>query len=120
MPTTQSSSTSVSLVDGIQPWREDDWERYVELYSPMLTRWCLVHGLHGNDAADVIQEVHLAVWQHIDNFKHEGGQHSFSRLALHDCEACGRNFYRKRNRERNLSEEAAAANTLQSSHHAPP
>jgi RNA polymerase sigma-70 factor (ECF subfamily) len=53
-------STSGSLLARLrQPGDAAAWERFVELYSPVLYHWAHRSGLNGADAADLVQEVFL-------------------------------------------------------------
>jgi hypothetical protein len=65
-------STSVSLLEHIQGGDNQDWQRFVTLYAPLIYRWCQRSGLHRADADDVIQDVFVAVWQHIADFRSGG------------------------------------------------
>jgi RNA polymerase sigma-70 factor, ECF subfamily len=44
------------------------WERLVDVYAPLVYRWCRRAGVRADDAPDVVQEVFLAVATHIDQF----------------------------------------------------
>jgi RNA polymerase sigma-70 factor (ECF subfamily) len=51
-------STSVSLLRRLNgDEREVAWERFVELYAPLIYHWTLRAGLPRSDAADCVQEV---------------------------------------------------------------
>lgn len=51
-------STSPSLLERLrQPEDAAAWERFVELYGPVLHHWALRSGLGAADAADLVQEV---------------------------------------------------------------
>jgi RNA polymerase sigma-70 factor, ECF subfamily len=52
------NSTSVSLLRRLHSEeREIAWERFVELYAPLIYSWTLRSGLSGSDAADCVQDV---------------------------------------------------------------
>ena len=59
-----SSSTSRSLLDKLRADDAAAWERLVSLYAPLVLYWCRRLGLQETDAADVFQEVFLAVATH--------------------------------------------------------
>jgi RNA polymerase sigma-70 factor (ECF subfamily) len=71
MSLTESSSTSVSLVDGIRRRLDSDWERYARVYSPLIASWCCARGVRGSNIADLVQQVHAVVVDKIDNFDYE-------------------------------------------------
>ncbi len=51
-------TTSVSLLLRLrQPGDQPAWERFVDLYTPLLFHWARRAGLQGPDAADLIQDV---------------------------------------------------------------
>ena len=51
-------STSVSLLRRLHTdEKEIAWERFVELYAPLIYHWTLRAGLSGDDAADCVQNV---------------------------------------------------------------
>lgn len=72
-----SSSTSLGLLQGLQANEQLAWQRLVELYSPLLDHWCRLAGLQEADAADVRQEVFLAVSRKIGDFRREPAAGSF-------------------------------------------
>jgi RNA polymerase sigma-70 factor (ECF subfamily) len=53
------------------------WERLVALYTPLVYRWCRCSGLQAADAANVGQEVFLAVARKIGDFRRDRPQDSF-------------------------------------------
>ncbi len=72
-----SFSTSIGLVRGAQTGDGASWKRLVALYSPLVYGWCRDGGLPPGDAADVLQEVFLAVWQGRNGFAHDRKGQSF-------------------------------------------
>jgi len=67
-----SSSTSNNLFLGIRTHDSLAWSRFVELYSPLIYRWIRRTGIREAYAADIGQEVFLAVARSIGNFQREG------------------------------------------------
>jgi RNA polymerase sigma-70 factor (ECF subfamily) len=53
------------------------WERLTNLYCPLVYGWARRAGLEAEDAADVVQEVFLAVVTHLPNFRHGGAGDTF-------------------------------------------
>lgn len=66
-----SAGTSRSLLGRIKTGDTAAWDQLVQLYAPLIVVWCGRWGLHHQDVADVLQEVFLAVTQHIGSFRKE-------------------------------------------------
>lgn len=72
------NSTSVSLLNRVQ--QKDDsknWNRLVELYTPLLLRWLRKYEIQASDADDLVQEVLLAVSKDLKSFDHNGRPGAF-------------------------------------------
>ncbi len=65
------TSTSRSLLDRVRADDAAAWDRLVRLYAPLVFYWCRRWGLQDEDAADIFQEVFLAVATHIGSFRKE-------------------------------------------------
>ncbi len=65
--------TSLSLLDRVRANETSAWERLVSLYTPLLGRWCRQCGLQDADAANIRQEVFLAVAKHIGEYQRAAG-----------------------------------------------
>jgi RNA polymerase sigma-70 factor, ECF subfamily len=63
-----ADSTSTSLLERVRQRDGDAWSRMARLYAPLVYRWARQGGLQASDAADVVQNVFLAVASHIDGF----------------------------------------------------
>ena len=64
----------------IERARTDDpaaWAALVDLYGPLVLQWCRHWQLQDNDAADVLQDVFLAVAKHLAGFRKERPAHTF-------------------------------------------
>jgi RNA polymerase sigma-70 factor (ECF subfamily) len=72
-----SSSTSTGLLDRVKDRDPEAWRRLARLYSPLVYRWARQCNLQPNDAADVVQEVFVAVARSIDSFRHDLPHSSF-------------------------------------------
>lgn len=72
----ESGTTSLSLLPRVQARDPEAWERIVRLYSPLVFHWCRRAGLSAEDAADVLQNVFLAVAKGIGDF-HRDANGSF-------------------------------------------
>jgi RNA polymerase sigma-70 factor (ECF subfamily) len=77
-PSAGSNSISSTLLVQLQANRPEAWQRLVQLYSPMIYRWCRRSGVMADDAADVLQEVLLAVTRHVSEFRRDGPHDSFT------------------------------------------
>lgn len=53
------------------------WSEFVEIYTPIVYRYCRKHGLQDEDAADVAQEVLLGVAARVPQFQYDRRQGSF-------------------------------------------
>ncbi len=65
-------TTSASLLERLrQPEQPAAWERFVELYAPLLYDWARRRGLQESDAADLIQEVFTLLLQKLPEFSYD-------------------------------------------------
>jgi RNA polymerase sigma-70 factor (ECF subfamily) len=68
-------STSISLLWRLkQPNREDDWQRFVDLYAPLIYHWCRSQGLNTTDAPDLVQEVLVVLVTKLPEFEYDPTQ----------------------------------------------
>jgi RNA polymerase sigma-70 factor (ECF subfamily) len=101
MPPTIShdSSTSHTLLERVKLRQPEAWRRLVELYGPIVYRWCRRYRLFPDDAADIVQEVFANVARHVDRFEHRtqhGGFRSWLSTITHN-EVC--DFLRREQRQ---------------------
>jgi RNA polymerase sigma-70 factor, ECF subfamily len=86
-----------SLLQRVRDLDPDAWDRVVELFGPVVLRWCRQSGLSLHDAADVVQEVWTAVLPGMARFRRDRPGDSFrgwlwtiTRNAIrdhfHDCD----------------------------------
>jgi RNA polymerase sigma-70 factor (ECF subfamily) len=70
-------STPPSLIERLRD-RADEaaWTRFVKLYTPLLLYWARRAGLRPPDAADLVQDVLLLLYQKLPEFTYDP-QHSF-------------------------------------------
>src|SRR5438046_1738059 len=67
--------TSVSLLERLrQPNAAPDWNRLVELYSPLVHTWAKRAGLQDADAADLAQEVFAHLLTKLPEFQYDPGR----------------------------------------------
>jgi RNA polymerase sigma-70 factor (ECF subfamily) len=74
----ESNSTRASLLVRVCDHNDRRaWDQFVEIYSPMVHRYCRRAGLQDADATDVVQEVMVAVSRAIGRFDHRPGRATF-------------------------------------------
>jgi RNA polymerase sigma-70 factor (ECF subfamily) len=73
-----SSTTSRNLVDRVKAGDPAAWDRLVNLYSPLVYRWCRGWDLPDQEIADIFQEVFHAVATHVASFRKETRSDTFS------------------------------------------
>jgi RNA polymerase sigma-70 factor (ECF subfamily) len=69
--------TSTGLLAGVKARDQEAWRRFVELYGPLVDRWCRRFGLQGADLEDVRQDVFRTVAETVDGFRHDRKGDSF-------------------------------------------
>lgn len=68
-------STSVNLLKRLkEPHSESAWERFVELYTPLMFYWSRQHGLNGADAADLVQDILALLVVKLASFEYDSRQ----------------------------------------------
>jgi RNA polymerase sigma-70 factor (ECF subfamily) len=103
-------STSPSLLERLHDGQDSQaWQRLVTAYEPWLRGWLTRAGLQVADGDDLLQDILLAISQHLPKFEHSGRPGAFRtwlRLILvHRL----RHFQRtQRNRQAVLAPQAAA------------
>lgn len=66
------NSTPASLLERLrQPAEEAAWERFVDLYTPLLYHWARRLGLQQSDAADLVQDVFVELVQKLPDFTYQ-------------------------------------------------
>lgn len=64
-------TTSGSLLERLRnPKEQDAWNRFTELYTPLLYYWLRRLGLAENDAADLVQEVFVVLVAKLPTFEY--------------------------------------------------
>jgi RNA polymerase sigma-70 factor (ECF subfamily) len=70
-------STSLTLLFRLRSNDSDAWRVMVQLYTPLVHRWCAQGGVRGADAEDVAQEVFQAAATHMEAFRRDRPGDSF-------------------------------------------
>ncbi len=70
-------TTSTSLLRKVKAQEAEAWERFVDMYGPLVYRWCRVSSLQADDAGDVSQEVFATVAAKVSTFRRDGNGDSF-------------------------------------------
>ena len=76
-----ATRTPRSLIDRARVADPTAWAALVDLYGPLVLRWCRRWHLQGSDAADVLQDVFLAVSTHSRRLSTGSDEPYVSRLA---------------------------------------
>lgn len=67
--------TPVSLLERLRvPGDERAWERFAELYTPILLHWAQRLGLQPQDAADLVQDVFAVLVRKLPDFTYQRGK----------------------------------------------
>ncbi|MCU0707256.1 MAG: sigma-70 family RNA polymerase sigma factor [Pirellula sp.] len=73
----ETLSTSLSLLNHARQREQAAWKELVRIYGPLVLEWCRQQGVRGSDAEDIVQEVFLAVANHLDRFGERSGKKNF-------------------------------------------
>jgi len=66
------TSTSASLLERLSAGTDPSaWGRFVDLYTPLMYRWCRGVGLDDADAADFIQDVFVVLIEQFPQFRYD-------------------------------------------------
>ncbi len=89
------TETSASLLERLraQP-DETDWQRLVNLYTPLIRNWLIKHMLQEQDRNDVVQEVMTVVIRRIPEFQHNQRCGAFRNWLRTITVNCLREFWR--------------------------
>ena len=89
-------ATSLTLLDRLRkPGHPDAWDRFVQLYAPMLLRWTELQGFRGADAEDLTQTVLLKLIRLLPSYEQREGQ-SFRGWLFTICRNECRDFRSRR------------------------
>jgi len=89
------SETSTSLLDRLrQAPDEVSWQRWVDLYTPLIRGWLRRQAMLGTDADDVVQDVLAVVVRKLPQFQREPRTGAFRRWLRSITVNCLRDFWR--------------------------
>ena len=77
-PGSDPGSISSTLLERLKARRPEAWERLVDLYGPVVYRWCRWSGVWAGDVPDVVQDVFAAVATYIADFHRQRPGDSFT------------------------------------------
>jgi RNA polymerase sigma-70 factor (ECF subfamily) len=80
-------TTSPSLLEQLrQPDQPAAWDRFAELYTPLLYYWCRRLGLDGEEARDLVQDVFVVLVDQLPKFAYDPGKRfrSWLRTVAHN------------------------------------
>ena len=83
------------MLDRVRQMQPDAWTRLVEVFGPIVYRWCRKSGLSGHDAADVVQDVFASVARGIVAFHRSQDDHSFRNWLATITRNRVRDFWRR-------------------------
>ena len=86
---------SSTLLQRVQQMQPDAWSRLVEVFGPIVYRWCRQSGLPGHDATDVVQEVFASVSRGVGNFHRSQADQSFRNWLATITRNRVRDYYRR-------------------------
>ena len=73
----EPSSISSTLLERLRARQGEAWQRLVDLYGPVVYRWCRQLGVGQTDAGDVVQDVFAAVAIDVGRFRRDRPGDSF-------------------------------------------
>jgi RNA polymerase sigma-70 factor (ECF subfamily) len=76
-PEPPPSGTSLTLLERLRANEPEAWRTMVQLYTPLVYRWCAQSGVRGADADDVLQEVFRTAASHLEKFRRDRAGDSF-------------------------------------------
>ena len=80
-----TDSTSLSLLNAVRTGSETAWQRLVDLYHPLVYSLCRRWGLEEHDAENVGQEVFVAIYRGIGEFRREQSGDTFRGWVRRIC-----------------------------------
>lgn len=106
-------SLSSTLLDRVRQMQPDAWARLVEVFGPIVYRWCRQSGLTGHDASDVVQEVFASVARGVENFHRSQEDQSFRNWLATITRNRVRDHWRRSAKQPDAAGGTEALNSLQ-------
>jgi RNA polymerase sigma-70 factor (ECF subfamily) len=94
-----AGSTSQSLLAEARRADPAAWQRLASLYAPLVAAWCRRWGVAGQDVADVLQDVFLAVARNLEGFRKDRPTDTFRGWLLTIARSKAADYFRRRGRE---------------------
>ncbi len=91
-------ATSLTLIDKVKQANPQAWDRFVDLYGPLIFHWCIRSGLSRSDAEDLGQEVFMRVSNSIAAFEKQSPEDTLRGWLRVITQRKVIDFYRKRAR----------------------
>jgi RNA polymerase sigma-70 factor (ECF subfamily) len=103
----QVTTTSISLLERLrQPGQERAWDRFVELYAPLVYDWACGIGLSADDAEDLVQDVMTVMLTKLPEFEYDNTKSFRGWLRTITTNRC-RDFFRRRGKMPQLTRQGA-------------
>lgn len=93
-----SNQTSIGLLERLRSGNDPDWNRFIDVYRPLLAQWLRRCDVMLDDAEDLLQEILAAVVKAIPEFQHNGHPGAFRRWLKGLTHHRVLNHYRARKR----------------------
>ena len=105
-------SVSLTFLDRLRAGKQEDWDRLVMLFSPVIYHWVKRSGLQDSDISDICQEVFSAAYLGLGAFHKDSQGGSFRGWLYRVTQSKVRDFYRRKKRTRDAEEVPADFNEL--------
>ena len=94
-----SSTTSPSLLCRVKnPLDRPAWNRFVEIYTPLLSHWARYAGVNPEDANDLVQDILVTLINRLQTFDYDKSK-SFRSWLKRIAENRAKNFHRDQARQ---------------------
>ena len=104
--------TRYTLIERLKGKRDElSWEEFLLAYQPYIYAIVRNMGISEQDAEDIVQQVMIKVWKHVDSIDNDPGKRFRSWLSTVTAN-CVRDFMRKRKVEAARLEKASQDETL--------